>query len=100
MEKANLDITASKDMINIPEIDENAHFWMIRTKQGVFYDEFVTNEFIAIGWNYLNQSNLMNLTKDSNARLKDSIEKIYNEKMPQTPINKCKRFIFEIRSGD
>lgn len=87
-------------LVNIPVIDTNARFWMIRTKQGVFYDEFVANEFIAIGWNYLNQNNLKNLSKDANAHLKDTIARVYNEKMPQTPINKCKRFVYEIQSGD
>ena len=93
-------ISTLNNFVNIPVIDTHAHFWMIRTKQGIFYDEFVSNEYIAIGWNYLNQNNLKNLSKETNARLKDIIAKTYKEKMPQTPINKCKRFVYEIQTGD
>ncbi len=88
------------DVLNIPKIDKNVKFWMIRTKQGVFYDEFIANEYIAIGWNYLSQSSLKDISKTQNEKLKESIKSIYSEKMPQNSINKCKRFIFEINEGD
>lgn len=32
-------------------IDKETRFWMIRTKKGYFYNEFVSNNFIALAWN-------------------------------------------------
>lgn len=94
------DVDTLIDVLNIPKIDKNVKFWMIRTKQGVFYDEFIANEYIAIGWNYLSQNSLKDISKTQNEQLKESIKSIYSEKMPQNSINKCKRFIFEINEGD
>ena len=33
---------------DIRVIDENVHFWMVRTKKGYFYNEFISNEFVAL----------------------------------------------------
>ena len=41
----------------IPYIENNTNFWMIRCKQGIFYKEFVDEEFI--GWNVLTKNELL-----------------------------------------
>lgn len=33
----------------IPQIDPDTNFWMFRSKQGAFYDEFIKHRYIAIG---------------------------------------------------
>ena len=35
---------------SIPSIDKNTNFWMVRAKRGFFFDEFLREEFIAIGF--------------------------------------------------
>ena len=35
----------------IPEIPEDTRFWMIRTKKGYFYNEFIGKKFVALAWN-------------------------------------------------
>ena len=35
----------------IRNIDENKKFWMIRTKKGFFFQEFIADQFVALGWN-------------------------------------------------
>ena len=100
MDNTNLDITVLKDMINIPEINKDSHFWMIRTKQGVFYDEYVSQEFIAIGWNIINKGSLTNITKGQTESIKTLLEKEYDEGRPQSAINKCQKFIFDVQEGD
>ena len=57
---------------NIPKIDEDTNFWMIRTKRGFFFDEFVTQGFIAIGWNSITGSMVStSLSKYQTDRLKE-----------------------------
>lgn len=38
-------------ILDIPSIKNDTNFWMVRAKRGFFFDEFIRNEFIAIGWN-------------------------------------------------
>ena len=95
------DIILAVDTVvdSIPQIPDATNFWMVRSKQGVFYNEYVAGGYIAIGWN--------SLTKDilSGNRDDDYYKQIlkgnnYPDKMPGTALNKCRRFIEEIQSGD
>ena len=78
-------------------IDENVHFWMVRTKKGYFYNEFISNEFVALAWNIITaQTNFA-----ASDALKDQILLKYEDiKRPTTVINKCKSFISDIKPGD
>ena len=40
----------------IPEIPSDTRFWMIRTKKGYFYQEFLEKKFVALAWNTITQS--------------------------------------------
>lgn len=42
--------------VKLVEIDDNISFWMMRAKGGFFYDEFLDNGFIALGWNYIDKN--------------------------------------------
>lgn len=89
---------ARKQTHMIPQISSNTNFWMIRSKKGVFYDEFIHEKFIAIGWNVLTESVLADNNEE---RLKKYItEQGYQDKVPKTAINKCQRFVSEIKNGD
>lgn len=89
-----------KQKINIPQISNEQNFWMLRTKSGTFYNEFITDSFIAIGWNLITQKRVTNLTRKANEELKKSVDKVYREKRPQMAINKCSRFVNEIKEND
>lgn len=80
----------------IMSIPETTRFWMIRTKQGYFYNEFIKNKFVAIGWNEIL---LSNYGSDENS-LKNHIKERYGDKRPGLALNKCKNFISEIKEGD
>ena len=84
---------------SIPQISDTTNFWMVRSKQGVFYNEYVAGGYIAIGWNPLTEAVLSGSHDDDYYKqiLKDSN---YPDKMPGTALNKCRRFIEEIKSGD
>lgn len=77
-------------------IPENIRFWMIRTKGGYFYQEFVEKSFVALGWNEIS---IDNYNSDEKI-LKDCIKELYGDKRPGLAINKCKNFIAGIKEGD
>lgn len=97
--KYTLDYEKLLSCISIPEINENCRFWMLRTKEGFFYDEFVSQRFIAIGWNIITKDIL---TEKKEEDLKLLIEHNYpqNKKVPGNALNKCKRFIHELQVND
>lgn len=86
------------DKIKIPKISGETSFWMIRSKAGYFYTEYIKKEFIALGWNYIDSST--SFDGDNIETLKDAIKERYGDKIPMTSINKCKRFIYELKEGD
>ena len=95
------DILTISDAIapTIPQISETTNFWMIRSKKGVFYSEYISQSFIAIGWNALLDSTLSSGHDDDYYKgiLRDNS---YPDKQPGTALNKCRRFIYELKEGD
>lgn len=80
-------------------VDESTRFWMIRTKKGYFYHEFITKNFVALAWNII--SSETDFSSSSQELLNDSILLHYQEiKRPTLVVNKCKSFINEIKPND
>lgn len=46
-----MNIELAKEM-NIPVV-EDRHYWFVRTTGGTHYEDFTTNGYISIGWDYL-----------------------------------------------
>lgn len=82
----------------IKEIGADINFWMVRSKSGFFYNEFVSDGFIALGWNIIDSKT--DFSKQSIEILKDKIEERYGDKRPMGPINKCQHFIEDVKEGD
>ena len=40
---------------SITTVPEKTKFWMIRTKKGYFYQEFIAKKFVALAWNAISQ---------------------------------------------
>lgn len=90
-----------ENILSLPTIADKTRFWMIRTKNGFFFDEFISKGFIAIGWNLIKSSTInIPLSKDQAELLKQDIKDEYDEKLPGTAINKCIKFCKEIKVGD
>lgn len=84
---------------SITTVPEKTKFWMIRTKKGYFYQEFIAKKFVALAWNAISQ--LSDFSASGLELLSDSILMHYEEiKRPTLVINKCKSFIYEIKVGD
>lgn len=82
----------------IQEVPETTRFWMIRTNRGFFYNDFVINKYVALGWNVISKET--DLSEQSLEELKELLKQKYDEKVPTTSINKCKNFMYEIKEGD
>lgn len=84
--------------ISIPNIPQDTNFWFIRTKGGYFYNEFLQEKYVALGWNIVDKETLFT---DTNVELlKDRIKERYGDRRPGTAINKCRRFMEEVKAGD
>ena len=90
-----------EQLFSIPSINKDTNFWMVRAKRGFFFDEFIRNNYIAIGWNSITKEMVsQNLTRSQSDRLKASIRSTYGESKPGTALNKCIRFCYELKTGD
>ena len=86
---------------NLPvvKIDESRNYWLVRTKAGKYFEEFFSEDFIAVGWNEF--SNMDDLENKPDEVLKTQIKEIYPDKeQPGRILNQIKRFLFEIKPGD
>ena len=63
----------------IPYIKEDTKFWYVRSMKGYFYDEFVKDEFIGLGWNIINSTNIHNGEEKLRLRMNTDIESLENE---------------------
>lgn len=84
---------------SVPVIPNTTRFWMIRTKKGFFYNEFISKRFVALAWNSITQNT--DFSESNKDALKDNIAMTFKEiHRPSTVINKCNSFIHEIHLND
>lgn len=84
---------------NVVEIPVDRKYWLVRTDSGTFYDDFINQGVISIGWNEFSNKTFFSDTKASDNR-KGQIEKAYPNKQPSRIYNQIRKFIFELNIGD
>uniref|UniRef100_UPI00402958AE hypothetical protein n=1 Tax=Lachnospira eligens TaxID=39485 RepID=UPI00402958AE len=92
-----------KELLNyqLPYVNGNVNFWMVRTKKGYFYDEYINDSYVALGWNIIDLStDIGSIEKEQLEVLKENIKNIYGDKRPGQAISKCKKFMYELKIGD
>ena len=76
---------------------KSTNFWLVRTKRGHFYNDFCIKNFVALGWNLIDSSNI----NSDEELFKDIIMAKYSaNKRPGYPLNQSRTFIQEMQSGD
>lgn len=91
-----LEVISDYEIYKVPKF---TRFWMIRTKNGYFYKEFITKGFVALAWNLITEHE--DFSGDSDEYLKNLIRDKYEGiERPKTVINKCNSFINGINEGD
>ncbi|CQR73352.1 hypothetical protein SOV_51330 [Sporomusa ovata DSM 2662] len=91
--------------VNITNIPTHQRYWLIRTLQGEYYDEFFHGNFIGIGWNDFCSIDEIKQAGDSPKQHYEAfIQKIReadpNDKQPGLSFSQLKRFMIEINKGD
>lgn len=61
----------------IPIISENRKYWLVRTKGGVYFNDFYLNDYVAIGWDEINDISLM--IEANRELLTEKIKKEYDK---------------------
>lgn len=96
----------------IPHISDDTQYWLVRTFGGQYYEHFVNNDCIAIGWDEVTYEDLSKLHKDRNNRsLKEKLlakieykglsENLSTKrKYKQRVLKQLLKFAFNIKKGD
>lgn len=91
------------------QISEERNYWLVRTKGGELYDQFVAGDYIAIGWNEFSDLEKIKRAKDDSQvrdALKKEIGSVKNddgepeEKQPGRVLNQILRFVNDLKVGD
>lgn len=84
---------------DIPIIDDSINYWFVRTSAGEHFEDFYFGEYIAIGWDKLN--NLDTLKCTTRESLKDDVIKLYSDDArPGNTAAQILRFVNDIKIGD
>lgn len=84
-------------LINIDRISDDVNFWLVRTRGGLFYDEYINKKCIGLGWNILCK-NEININKKE--EIIEEVNDKYKTKQGSTIFNKCDKFINKMKDGD
>lgn len=98
---------------NIPLISEDRHYWFVRTDSGLYFDDFLINGYIAIGWDYLSPNHFISTEENMLISLEalknliatnESFDEYDSERAIKAEItkiiNKVKYFICDMSVGD
>lgn len=91
---------------DILTVDSNVKYWMVRTQSGNYYEDYVKNGFIAIGYNTIKIEDLQSLPKDDDKARFILREKLWRlgsfetQKQTHYPASQMLRFYRAISKGD
>ncbi len=96
---------------NLPIVNPNRQYWLVRTLSGNYYEVFRDNGFVAIGWNEIPIADLAKIHESpENEELKNTIKnKITVEGEPGSlgvrmsqakAISQLLKFAYDIKQGD
>jgi len=92
----------------VPQISSEKKYWLIRTNSGEYYDTFLANNYVAIGYNEISLqavNELKNASPDHTdvvRNVKNLVIETYkeNEKRPGLVANQILNFTYNIKKGD
>lgn len=86
-------------LLDIPIVDENRKYWLVRTESGKYFEDFVFSNYIALGWDKI--ENIDNYSNLSEKERNEKISELYpEEKKPGAIYNQIVRFTYEMHAGD
>lgn len=92
-------ISSFLHQIGIPTIEEDTNYWFLRTSGGANFEDFYFGNYVAIGWDSLNDIEL--LKTNSHDELKKEIIDAYPEDArPGNTASQIHRFVKDFKVGD
>lgn len=107
-----MDINFLAKKLDIPIIDSDRNYWLVRSNQGSFYEDYYVNNFIALGYNEITEQDVKTSQKPeiTKSYLKDKVlstlnpKKYQNERSLKRAANIIARYIktfcIDIKKGD
>lgn len=87
-------------VLSIPEISNERQIWLIRTNGGLYYNDFTTNKYVALGWDAVSVDLLLNSSISNDAK-KEKINELYpDEKRPGLIFSQLYNFHCVMNNGD
>lgn len=89
--------------LGIPEVDQTRRYWIVRSNSGTYYEDFLVNGFVAIGYNQLDETVLREYdgSYQADLALKEQISRIFpQEKRPGIIVSTVRSFLLEMHKGD
>lgn len=85
---------------SIPNISNEKKIWFIRTNGGSFYNDFIINKYVALGWDAVPRELLFNSNISNDAK-KEKIRELYpDEKRPGLIFSQLYTFYCVMKNGD
>ena len=83
----------------IPVINDDVNYWFVRTSGGANFESFYFGNYIAIGWDKLND--ISSMLPEQHDTLKSRVETLYpDDTKPGSTAAQIIRFISEMKPGD
>lgn len=98
-----LNLESLIDNMNIPIFNGETKFWLVRSNGGAFFDEFISQNYIALAWNDINQEMVNTFSKEQKEAFLVLLElegKYSSVSSTRGAWNKCDTFINSIHTGD
>lgn len=90
--------------LGIPVIKNDRQYWIVRTNKGMYYDEFSTMGYIALGWNKIDEAIIFEMESDGGVSpdlIKDRISTLYpDESRPGLVARHIYNFTKQMKAGD
>lgn len=87
-------------MLEIPTLPDEQRTWIVRTKGGSYYEDFSQNDFIALGWNKIPLSWIVNANRPKENVIEDIKDEYPDEKRPGLIYGQLVDFVRVMSSGD
>lgn len=85
------------------KINKDRKYWLVRTRGGLYYEDFFSKDFVGIGWNKISDIDAIKAikNKEQTKKLIEKIKKAYpDEKRAGHAFNQIFRFVTEMNEGD
>lgn len=86
--------------LNLPVVTDEQQIWFVRTNGGTYYNDFVINNYVALGWNLISKDLILD-TKTSNDAKREKIQELYPEqKRPGLIFGQLVDFHIKMKTND